>query len=405
MPQFSYRAINQKGRSVRGSMAAANEADLFQQLKALSMVLVDSRVQRETKSGGKIAFGLRRITLRDLIQMCLHLEQLQQAGVPLIEGLADVRDSSENQRLRDVLSEINRAVTEGASLSEAFGRHPRVFGPVFTALVSAGEVSGNMHESFRQLVKHLKWQEALNQKIKKATRYPSFIIVLMLGLFFFMMGIVVPEVVGFLETMKVELPALTLSLIATSAFVQDWWWAMLAVPVATLALFLAARRSSEALAFKVDSLLLRLPVLGLILRKIALSRFSHFFAIMFQAGVPILQCLETARTVVVNRALAAAVDSVHGEMQTGTAFSAALANSGQFPSLVIRMVRIGEDSGNLATTLNNVTEFYDRDVEESVDSLVAKAEPALTVVAGGLMLWIIVGVFGPVYGNLGTITG
>ncbi|KJS37392.1 MAG: type II secretion protein F [Rhodospirillaceae bacterium BRH_c57] len=400
MPQYAYRAINDRGRSVRGKITAANENDLFQQLRSISLELVDTREVTDSKLRVALA---PRVKIRDQIQLCVHLEQLQSAGVPLIEGLADVRDSTDNARLRDMLAEIYRDVSQGSSVSEAFSRHPRTFGTVFTALLAAGEVSGNLNESFRHLVKHLKWTDGINSKVKKAVRYPLIMLTLMLALFFFMMGMVVPEVVGFLKNMGTELPVFTTSLIATSDFVLESWYLMIGIPVAAVIGLKMAIKASYRVAYGMDYLMLRLPVLGDMIRKIAMSRFAHFFAIMFQSGVPLLQCLDTAKMVAANRVLSEALDTVKEQVQNGEPLSRALNRTGQFPSLVIRMIRIGEDSGNLSGTLGHITEFYDRDVDEAVDGIVAMAEPALTLVAGGMMVWIIGGVFGPLYDSFGSV--
>lgn len=300
MPQYSYRAINEKGRSVRGQMNATNETDLFQQLHELGLELVDAAVVKERKLRLALAPAIKT---RDLVQTCMHLEQLSGAGVPLIDALSDLRESTEQPRLRNIIAEIYRDVSDGSSLSEAFGKHPRVFGPVFTALLSAGEESGNITESFAQLVKHLKWTDNVNSKVKKAIRYPSFIFVMIVVLFTFMMIYVVPQVVGFLEAQGTELPVVTLSLIYTSNFMTSYWYAVLLGPVVAFMLIRMGRKASYAFAYKVDFILLHLPTLGPTIRKISLSRFSHFFAVMFNSGVPILQCLETAQRVVVNRCL------------------------------------------------------------------------------------------------------
>jgi type IV pilus assembly protein PilC len=204
-------------------------------------------------------------------------------------------------------------------------------------------------------------------------------------------------VVGFLRAQGTDLPLVTRSLIVTSDFMTNQWYVVLFTPIALFVGIRLGVKGSESFAYRVDQVLLNLPTLGPTIRKISLSRFSHFFAVMFNSGVPILQCLETAQRVVVNRCLTEALVTVRDQVQTGESLSAALKQSGQFPSLVTRMVRIGEESGNLSGTLQNVTDFYDRDVEDTVDKIIAMAEPALTVVAGLMMIWIILGVLGPVY--------
>ncbi|SOE00025.1 type II secretion system F family protein [Caenispirillum bisanense] len=400
MPLYAYRAINEKGRSVRGQINSVNETELFQQLHELGLELVDATTVTERKWALALS---GRVKTRDLIQTCLHLEQLSAAGVPLIDALADLRESTDQPRLRNIIAEIYRDVSDGAPLSEAFGKHPKVFGPVFTALLAAGEESGNITESFSQLVKHLKWTDAVNAKVKKAIRYPAFILAMITFLFAFMMGYVVPQVVGFLKSQGNELAMLTQSLIATSDFVQDRWYVMIGLPIVLFVGIRVGMKVSYGFAYKVDQVMLVVPTLGPTIRKISLSRFAHFFAVMFNSGVPILQCLETAQRVVVNRCLTEAMSVVRERVQTGEALSAALKQSGQFPSLVTRMVRIGEESGNLSGTLENVTDFYDRDVDDTVDKLIAMAEPALTVVAGLMMAWIVAGVLGPIYDSFDKI--
>ncbi|MBF0168179.1 MAG: type II secretion system F family protein [Alphaproteobacteria bacterium] len=394
MPLYNYRAIDVNGRSTRGQLNASNDLDLLQRLRESNLELITSTEVRQNKLTSIFA---PKIKHRDLIQMCVHLQQLNAAGVSLIEGLADVRDSTEQPKLRDLVSEIHSSVSEGKSLSQAFGGHPRVFGPVFTSLISAGEESGNLSEAFLQLVKHLKWTEEVTTKIKKAVRYPSVMLVVIMGLFFFMMTMVVPEVIGFLKGTGQPLPMVTLALVATSDFVIEFWYVILIVPVV---LVIAARmlmQFSEEFRYRVHYMMLRMPKLGDMIRKISLARFSHFFAVMFQSGVPILQCIETATKVVNNLCLSKSLENVLRTVQQGNAFSTALKATGEFPSLVIRMVKIGEDSGNLSETLENVTSFYDNDVNDAVDGLIAMMEPMLTMIVGILMAWIIMAIFGPMY--------
>ncbi len=397
MPLYNYKALNQTGRRVRGQLNANNEADLYQRLKQINLELLAAAADKGRR--GLALFGTR-VKNRELIQMCLHLQQLSGAGVSLMEGLADVRDSTDHRRLRDLVAEVFEDVSSGQSLSEAFGRHPRVFSSVFQSLVAAGEESGNLTESFTQLIKHLKWSEDLSAKIKKATRYPLIMLGVMAGLFMFMMLLVVPQVTSFLIASGQALPVVTLALIATSDFVQNYWWAIFGVPVATFFFLKFMARVSEDIAFKIDLYALRIPVIGELMRKLSLSRFSHFFATMFQSGVPILTCLDTAGRVVGNRCLAKSLISVRVGVEDGNPLSVGLRNTGEFPSLVVRLVKIGEDSGNLGETLNNVTGFYDRDIDQSVDALVGMIEPALTLFAGGMMAWIVIAVIGPIYDSL-----
>lgn len=393
MPHFSYKAVDDTGKTIKGVLRAEDENHLFGQLRETGLRLVRCAPMRQRRQSTLFAPNIRS---RDLIQLCLHLQQMNAAGVPLLESLTAVKDSTEHPRLEAILKDVVRDVSEGSSLSEAFTKHPKQFSHVFTALVAAGEESGNLTDSFAELVKHYKWVDEVNRKIKKATRYPLFMLFVMFALFYFMMRFVVPEVVSFLAASGQVLPPVTRSLVATSSFVENYSLLILAFPFIVFGLFKLARLS-DSMAYHMDAFFLRIPLVGTTARKIALSRFSHFFATMFSSGVTILDGLSTARRVVVNRYLARALDLVREAVQSGESLSSALERWGDFPPLVVRMVKIGEDSGQLSETLGNVTDFYDREVEETVDQMISFVEPTLTLSAGLMMGWIVFGVIGPIY--------
>jgi type IV pilus assembly protein PilC len=400
MPQYAYRAINSNGRQLRGALPAANELDLQQALDAVGLELIDCRLARVRRSLGT---GSSRLGSRDLIQLCVHLEQLQRAGVPLLDGLADVRDSADSTRLRDLAAQIHRDVSEGQPLSVALGRHPKVFGNVFTALIAAGEETGKLADSFHELVRHLKWAAAMAAKVRKATRYPAVVACVVTGVTIFMLAGVVPQVVDFLAANNRELPIWTVALIATSSFVQDFWPLLLALPaVSVLTVRFLVQRSAE-FAYRFDAILLSLPVAGQVLQKLALARFAQIFAVMFQSGIDILTCLDAGRRVIGNRVLGEALALTRRQVQAGSSLSAALAATGEFPTRVTRMVKIGEDTGNLTETLGQVAELYDQDVDAAIDTMISLIEPALTAILGLIMAWIALAVFGPIYDNLGQL--
>lgn len=395
MPKYSYKALNNKGRPVRGNLNAANEKDLFQQLQDNGFELIDCKAQSDKKS--KLAVFGGKIELRDMVQMFVHLEQLQKAGVPLLDGLSDIRDSTESSRLRDVMTEVYKDVSEGSSLSQAVSKHPRVFEEIFVSLIGAGEETGNLTKSFEQLIHHLKWTDAMNTKVKKATRYPKILCGVILVVMYVMLGLVVPDVIGFLENIGQELPGVTLALIATSEFFQDYFLYIAAALGAFIMILKMGRASSENFRYKTDYIALRMPVMGPLIRKISLSRFCQTFGVLFSSGLEILRCLDSAADTAGNLVIKDALFFVKEQVQEGAPLSEAISNTGEFPSLVVRMVKIGEESGNLTGVLEQVSEFYDKDVNEAVDAMVTMIEPALTAILGGIMLWIAAAVFGPVY--------
>ena len=400
MPKYSYKAINAKGRPIRGVIAAANESDLFNRLNASSLSLVDCKELSE-KSNRLAHLTAKRVKVRDLIQLFMHLEQLQKAGVPLLDSLSDVRDTTESTRLRDVMSDVYSEVSEGGSLSSALSKHPTVFEPIFVSLVNAGEETGNLTNSFEQLIKHLKWTDAMNSKVKKATRYPKILIVVVIGVIYIMMGYVVPEVTAFLKDIGQELPGVTVALIATSAFFTSYFGYIIMGLFAAYVITRILRGVSESFRYRTDYIALHMPVMGTVIRKISLSRFCSTFGVLFISGLEILKCLEAAQKTAGNSVITEALQMVRQQVQEGSPLSAAMNTSGEFPSMVVRMVKIGEESGNLTHVLEQVAEFYDRDVNEAVDAMIAMIEPALTVILGGMMLWIAAAVFGPIYDSFG----
>ena len=403
MEKYKYRAMNEGGRPIRGVLTAANETDLFNQLQDAGLELVDCSVISK-KGGifaGKSFFG--GVKIRDLIQFFLHLKQMQGAGIPLLDSLADTRDSADNDQFRDVLSEMYRDVSEGSSFSESMDKHPKVFSNLYVSLIAAGEENGDIASSCEQLIKYLKWVDLMQTRVRKATRYPIILLTVVLITVVVMMAFVVPQIVGFISTLDQQLPFATTSLMATSDFFVAYWWAILGFVVILVTLCVALSRISEGFAYQIDSLILRLPIMGELVRKINIARFSQTFGALFHGGIDVLKALESASNTVGNRVLKEGLESVEKYVKNGNPLSEALNKSGEFPSMVVRMVRVGEESGNLTTVLDQVSEFYTSDVDEEVEKVISMIEPSLTAILGGMILWIAVGVFGPIYSSFETI--
>jgi type IV pilus assembly protein PilC len=402
MPKYSYRAINAKGRPVRGVVSAANESDLTTRLDEGGLALVDCK-EMSDKSSKLKALTARKIKLRDLIQMFIHLSQLQKAGVPLLDGLSDVRDTTDSPRLRDVMSDVYREVAEGSSFSNALSKHPGIFEPIFISLISSGEETGNLVNAFEQVIRHLKWTDAMRTKVKKATRYPKILVGVVLIVIYVMMGYVVPQVVGFLKDIGKTLPPTTLALIWTSEFFSNYFMYIIGAMFGFYAFLRIGRTLSEEFRFRTDYVALRMPVMGSLIRKISLSQFCQTFGILFTSGLEILKCIDSAAMTASNVVLIDALSNVRQQVQEGSPLSAAMGRSGEFPSLVVRMVKVGEESGNLSGVLEQVSEFYDKDVNEAVDAMIQMIEPTLTVILGGIILWIAAAVFGPIYDSFGSM--
>jgi type IV pilus assembly protein PilC len=350
------------------------------------------------KTGGP-GFFAPKIRVRDMIQLFMHMEQMQSAGVPLLDALADIRDSSDNQSLKDIMTDIHRNVSDGSSLSEALANHPKIFGNLYIALVKAGEDTGDLTKSYIQLVKYLKWVDDMQTKIRKATRYPTILLVVVVLTIVVMMGYVVPQIIGFIENIGQELPFYTTALMATSEFFQEWWWAILSAPPVLWVIYKFFARNSEEFAYRMDVLFLEMPIAGPLIRKINIARYSQTFAALFSSGIDVINCLRSSQKTVNNLAIHEALDAVQAQVEAGAPLSKAFGASGEFPTLVTRMIKVGEESGQLTPVLEQVSEFYTRDVDEAVQSLITMIEPMLTAILGVMILWIAVAVFGPIYGS------
>ncbi len=361
---------------------------------------------------GFLQLGAKKVKLRDVIQLFVQLEQMQSAGVPLLDALSDVRDSTENDGLRDIMSEISRDVSDGSALSEAMNKHPKVFKPLYISLIQAGEETGDLPSVYLQLIKYLKWVDIIQAKIRKATRYPIIVTAVVLGTIVFMMSIVVPQIVGFLKFLDLDLPWFTVWLIATSDFMiipqfhlfglpVYGSFIVLILPVILFALIKMLRTSSDNIAYKFDEWYLKSPVIGPLIRKISIARYAQTFGALYASGIDVIGALEASRATVSNLVMLDAMESVEGHVKAGAALSEAFNASGEFPSLVVRMVKVGEESGNLTPVLDQVSEFYTHDVNEAIEGLIEMIQPTLTAILGLIIAWIAAGSLGPIYMNLG----
>lgn len=398
MEKYKYRAINDMGKPVRGVLTAANEQDLFSQLQDAGLELIScSGLSSQKSFFGSL--GRKKVKIRDLMQFFMNLRQMQAAGIPLLDCMADIRDTADNDNFRDVVSEMYRELSEGSSFSEAMTSHPRVFSGLHTSLIASGEENGDIQGACQQLVKYLKWVDSMQSMVRKATRYPFFLLIAVIVTVVVMMAFVVPQIIGFISTLDQELPLATRSLMATSNFFVLYWMNVIISLVVLVVGVTGLLRTSEGFAYQFDSLLLRIPVMGDLIRKINIARFSQTFGALFKGGIDILSALQAASKTVSNRVLKQGLEDVQDYVKSGDSLSEAMNKSGEFPSMVVRMMKVGEESGNLTEVLDQVAEFYTNDVDEEVQKVISMIEPSLTAILGGMILWIAVGVFGPIYSS------
>ena len=392
MVMFAYKAVTTDGRQVRGEMDAVNLVDLELRLKRMEMDFINGHALK-----GRGQFGRQPIPRRELINFCFHLEQLTRAGVPILSGLADLRDSTEHARFREVVAGLVESIEGGRNLSDAAQEYPGVFDSVFCALLRAGETSGNLSHVLREISDNIKRDDELAAFGRKAVIYPAFVLTFVAIATGVALTVLVPQLSTLFQMAGKELPLATRVLIGASDIFVDYWWAILAVIIASGLSLQLALRSSLRFRRRWDQLTLNLPLIGDIRRKVMLARFSGLFSMMYGAGIPIVEALKSAEAAAGNVVISEGLREVGARIGEGRNVSGAFAAVPLFPPLVVRMLRVGENTGALDEALGNVAYFYDRDVRESVERLQAVTEPLLMVLVASLLLGIAIAVLGPVY--------
>ena len=392
MALFDYKAISPHGKAVFGRLDAINLVDLEMRLKRMDLDLVTGHPVEY-----KGLFGAARIPRSELINFCFHLEQLTRAGVPILEGLADLRDSIEHPRFREVVASLIESIEGGQSLSAAMATHEHVFSKVFVNLIRAGETSGQLPEVLASLTDSYKWEDELASHTKKLMLYPAFVGTIVLAATFFLMIYMVPQLKLFVRNMGQVLPLQTRILFFVSDLLVGYWYVFLLLPVLAVGSVHLVLRNNPLARVAFDGFKLRMPVLGDILKKIILSRFASTFAMLYASGIPILESVRTTQDIVGNRVIREALQRVEQSIREGQNVAVAFHDTGLFPPLVVRMLRVGESTGGLDKALLNVSYFYNRDVRESVEKAQALIEPMLTLLLGGLLGWIMLSVLGPIY--------
>ena len=396
MALFHYKSIDSRGRFHKGKLDAANESDLQSRLSRMGMELIKCKSIKDKKHVTTRA-NIRRI---DLINFCFHMEQLTRSGVSIIDGLADLRDSVEQASFRAVIAQVLGEIESGKSLSEALSAHPEVFDEVFVNLIAAGEVSGQLPDVFLSLNNMIKWQDELIASTKKLLIFPAFVGATILFVVGFLMIYLVPQLISFIESIGGELPFHTKLLIGTSNFFINFWYLFTVIPVGLIVVIRVLAAVNMEMRYQLDAFKLRVWQIGPVLRKIILSRFANFFAMLYKSGIPILQCIEITERITGNEAIRNALVNAREGIQQGKGVSISFQNTGLFPPLVIRMIRIGETTGELDKALLNVSYFYDRDIKDSIDNVQAIIQPAMTLFLGSILGWVMLSILGPVYDSI-----
>ena len=390
---FIWEGKNSKGQKTEGEALG----------KSIALVKADLRRQginpTKVKKKPKPMFGggNTKILPADISIFARQLATMMDSGVPLVQSFEIIGKGHENKGMSDLLFAIKNDIEGGTTLSEALAKHPLQFDELFCNLVQAGEHAGILDSILDKIATYKEKTEAIKKKIKKAMTYPIAIMVVAFVITVILLIFVIPQFEQLFAGFGADLPAMTKFVVAMSRWMQDWWWAVLIVIFGTIKTASEAKKRSKAFNIFLDKYLLKAPVVGMILHKAAIARFARTLSTMFAAGVPLVEAMDSVSGAVGNVVYKEAVIKMRDEVSTGTQINVAMKAANLFPHMVVQMVAIGEEAGSVDAMLAKVADFYEAEVDDSVDNMTALLEPIimafLGVVIGGLVIAMYLPIF------------
>lgn len=400
MANYQYRAINAEGKPIEGQMKAPDLSQLERQLQDMGLWLVRT-LETKPKSVAQSSKKKGKVKSRDLMEFSTQMFTLLEAGIPLTQALKSLSVETPNLQLRATLHTIFQQVEAGNTLYEAMSQHPRIFPPQVTNLVHAGEDSGTLIETFKELERYLDWVDQIRGDVRQATIYPSIVIVAVIGLLVLLFTFVIPRFVPILEGLHVPLPTITVIVIAISEFVVGSWWIWGSLMLVCPMVWVMGRKYVRGFSHWRDRMVLQLPVMGGLIQMLTLSKFVQNFAVLYRAGIPVLQCLQLCQGLVGNSVVEKALQDTERAVAEGSTINESLGRHPVFPPMVIQMISVGEATGNLPQTLMNVANFYNREIPRRIKRVFAILEPMITLGLIGIVGIVALALFMPMMSLMG----
>ena len=391
---YEWEGKDRNGKIVKGELRAGGEAMVSATLRRQGILV--NKVKKRRASGGSA------IKQKDIAVFTRQLATMMRAGVPLLQAFDIVARGSTNPRLTRLLNDIRQDVETGTSLSAAFRKHPMYFDALYCNLVEAGEAGGILEALLDRLAIYQEKTVAIKNKIKSALTYPIAVMVVAFVVVAVIMIFVVPAFEDVFKSFGADLPAPTLIVIAMSKFFVSYWWAIFGGIGGGIYFFLQTWKRSEAMQKRMDRLLLKVPVFGDLMYKSAIARWTRTLSTMFAAGVPLVEALDSVGGASGNAVFAEATESIQRDVSTGSALTTSMTTTGIFPTMVLQMASIGEESGSLDHMLSKAAEFYEDEVDEAVKALSSLMEPFILVILGGIIGGIVVSMYLPIF-KLGSV--
>jgi general secretion pathway protein F len=395
-PLYDYKALSLEGKPAKGIIEAENQKAARTKLKkqGLMVTTITEKNTKQPAGSSSLPFLGGRVSGQDIAILTRQLASLIKANIPLVEGLTAMVDQTENEKLKVILSQVRQDVNEGSSFARALGSHPKTFDNIFVNMVEAGESSGTLGLVLMRLADLKEAQARLRGKIVSGMTYPVLMmgvaLILMLGVFTF----VIPQMQKIFVSMNKKMPPITVALIDISDFIVSYWY-LIAVGAA-LAIWLFRKYTRSASGHpKWDATKLRMPIVGPLIRLIAVTRFSNTLGTLLSSNVPILSAMNIAKNLVGNIPIERAITDARENITEGQSIADPLRKSGQFPPMMIHMIAIGEKTGELPSMLKNIAETYEEQVNNKIDAMTSLLEPIMIIGMGGAVAIIVIAVFLP----------
>ena len=396
--RFNYQARNLVGQKVDGVMLADDEGQLAWTLRRMDLYLIAAKPEKISTP----IYITRPVRRKELINFTLHLSTSVGAGITILQSLEDMEEQTSNPAMKRAIQAIMEDLRGGSRLSDALSHHPLIFSDVYVSMVKSGEASGKLDHVLERIVAFLEWQDALASEIKRASIYPTVVLVALIALLAVLLGFVFPKILPVIQHLNVPLPLITRAVMAAADIVRyDWYWILLGI--ASFFVLVRLTKVSEGGRYVLDLIKLRIPVIGNLVEKICLSRFSHHLGVLLRTGVDITQSLSITERVVGNSVIAQAIREAKEKVIEGGSLWRSLQETGVFPPLLIRMIFVGESTGTVDNTMDKVTEWYDREIPATIKKLFAILEPLIIMLLAIMVLTVALAIFIPLYDAMGRV--
>ena len=398
MADFVYKGRDAEGRPVSGQISASNQQAAMASLQGKKIILTSLAEAGEEKSSNNVEIELfaRKIVLDDLVLLTRQLYALTKAGIPIIRALNGLAESTDHPKMAEVLTGVANHLVAGSDLATSFRQYSETFSPIFVSMIHVGENTGRLDLAFKKLIEHLELERETKKRIKSATRYPIFVISAITIAMVVINILVIPNFASVFAKMGSDLPFATRILITSSDFTINYWWLILLLVGGGTAAWIRYINTENG-RYWWDGQKIRLPLLGTLFKRIALSRFARSFAMMLSSGVPILKSLSIVSESVGNKFIGGAIEDMYRGIERGERLTGTAATTGMFTPLVLQMMAVGEETGSVDELLNDVADFYEEEIDYELKQLADAIEPILLIFLGALILVLALGVFLPIW--------